>query len=579
MPSRAVDGPPLRSRSRESSDLPSVALSILGQDHFRSLFETAPCGWLVLGPTGEIAAVNSRAERMFGYDREELVGALVTDLIPSGIEGWFDSGSAGACRGELRGRRRDGTDFPAEFALTPLESEEGRLLSVAITDVTERKLAAEAMAHRASHDPLTRLPNRTLFLDRLDHALRRAGRSNRSLAVMFLDLDDFKLVNDSRGHEVGDMLLAGLTPRLISALRPGDTIARFGGDEFVVLCEDLSDGADAVRIAKRIAEACSGPVVIDDYEHSVTISAGVVLVEDLAAATPSGVLRDADAAMYRAKAAGKGRIELFDEKMRAQLVRRIAIESSLRRAIERQELVLHYQPVLSVEDERVVSLEALLRWEHPHRGLLQPECFMEVAESSGLIAQIGEWAIGEACRQAAEWSKTDPIPVAVNLSPRQMARSDIAAIVAMALERSGLDPGLLELEITERMLFENPDCSRAALREISELGVRLVLDDFGTGHSSFGSIRDLTIDTLKIDRSFVEGLDRGPKDRAIVTAMLTMASALGVVTTAEGVETREQLALLRAAGCRLVQGYLFSEPVAPADVPGLLERHRLHTAH
>jgi diguanylate cyclase (GGDEF)-like protein/PAS domain S-box-containing protein len=545
----------------------------LGQDHFRSLFETAPCGWLVLGPSGEIAVVNSRAERMFGYPRDELVGAHIADLIPAGTEAWSGREPAVAPRGELRARRSDGTDFPAEYAVTPLESDDGRLLSVAITDVTERKLAVEAMAHRASHDPLTGLPNRTLFLDRLEHALRRASRSNRSLAVMFLDLDDFKIVNDTRGHEVGDLLLVGLTPRLTAALRPGDTIARFGGDEFVVLCEDLSDGADAVRIAKRLAEACSGPVTLEDYEHSVTISTGVVLVDDPGSATPSGVLRDADAAMYRAKDAGKGRIVLFDEQMRAQLVRRIAIEASLRRAIDQQEFTLHYQPVFSIEDERVVSLEALLRWQHPHRGLLSPACFIEVAESSGLIVQIGEWAIGEACRQAAAWARAAPVSVSVNLSPCQVARSDVAAVVTRALRTTGLDPGLLELEITEEMLFENPATSGAALRELGELGVRLVLDDFGTGFSSFGSIKHLTIDALKIDRSFVEGLDRGGKDRAIVSAMLNMASALGVVTTAEGVETSEQLALLRDAGCQLAQGYLFSEPVPVEAVPALLDAH------
>jgi diguanylate cyclase (GGDEF)-like protein/PAS domain S-box-containing protein len=571
VPSRAVDGPSVHSRVRRE---PSDLLSILGQDHFRSLFETAPCAWLVLGQSGEIAVVNARAERMFGYSRDDLIGSHVARLIPCGTEAWLGDGSPGSARGELRARRSDGTDFPAEFALTPLDGEHGRLLSLAVTDVTERKLAAEALAHRASHDPLTGLPNRTLFLDRLEHALRRASRSNRSLAVMFLDLDDFKLVNDTRGHEIGDVLLVALTPKLTAALRPGDTIARFGGDEFVVLCEDLADGADAIRIARRIAAACSGPVVIDDYQHSVTISAGVVLVEDPASATPSSVLRDADAAMYRAKESGKGRIELFDERMRAQLVRRTAIESSLRRAIDRQEFTLHYQPVVSVEDGQIVSVEALLRWQHPHRGLVEPGCFMHVAESSGLIVQIGEWAISEACRQAAEWSRTNPVGVSVSVSPRQVSRSDLAGAVARALHTSGLDPGLLELEITEQMLFEVPDSSRATLRELKALGARLVLDDFGTGPSSFASIKHLTIDALKVDRSFVEGLGRGGggKDGAIISAMLNMASALGVVTTAEGVETREQLSLLRAAGCQLAQGYLFSEPVPAAAVPSLLSQ-------
>ena len=543
---------------------------------------------------------------MFGHDREQLVGAWIGDLIPAGAgqsSAWYqdplgrlaedgsidrravhadDSIELRARRAagsiELRARRADGTGFPVEVSLTPLASEDGALLLVAVTDITERKLAAETLAHRASHDPLTGLPNRTLFLDRLEHALARARRSQRRLGVMFLDLDDFKLVNDTRGHEVGDQLLVSLTPKLTSALRPGDTIARFGGDEFVVLCEDLPDESGAIEVAKRIADACSGSVAIDGSQHVVTVSTGVVLVSDPAEATPSGVLRDADAAMYHAKEAGKGRVEVFDDSMRSRLVRRIAIESSLRRAIEQRELRLFYQPVVSIESGHVASIEALLRWQHPRRGLLEPSCFMSVAESSGLILQIGEWMIEEACREAVSWrersAELDPVRVSVNLSPRQVAGSDIAATIARILNQTGLDPSRLELEITETMLFEDAEPCMRALGRLKALGVRLVLDDFGTSYSSFGYLRHVALDGLKIDRSLISDLDRDDGDATIIAAVMGMAGALHVAVTAEGVETSSQLTQLRDHGCEFAQGYLFSRPVPAERVVELLELTR-----
>jgi diguanylate cyclase (GGDEF)-like protein/PAS domain S-box-containing protein len=559
-----------------------------GEERFRSLFETAPCAWLVLGTGGEIEAVNSKAERLFGYRREELIGKPVQALIPSSQgepEPWYRKPAGVGVdapraheRSDLLACRKDGSEFPVEIQLTTLNSEEGTLLSVAVTDLTERNLAAALLTHRASHDPLTGLPNRTLLLDRLDHALARARRSKRTLALMFLDLDDFKLINDTRGHEVGDQLLVALTPRLTSALRPGDTIARFGGDEFVVLCEDLSDDSHAIRIATRIADAVGDPVLIGGHEHVVTVSSGVVLVGDPDTATTSSVLRDADAAMYRAKAGGKGRIELFDERMRTRLIERIAIESSLRRAVARGGLRLFYQPVMSIARDTVVAMEALLRWEHPHRGLLEPTEFMHVAESTDLILQIGEWVIEEACRQAAAWRAAapglEPVRIAVNLSQRQLVRSNIAATVARVLHQTGLEPGLLELELTESMLLEKSEATNRALRELKALGVRLVLDDFGTEESSLGYLKRFRIDALKIDRSFVAGIDRDGEDGedgAIVCAVLRMAGALDVAVTAEGVETSAQLSRLRTEGCRFAQGYLFSCPVPADQVPPLLE--------
>ena len=410
---------------------------------------------------------------------------------------------------------------------------------------------------------------------------RGPRRSGRQLAVLFIDLDDFKLVNDTRGHDAGDLLLAALSPRLTGALRPGDTVARFGGDEFVVLCEDLTDSDDAVAIAGRIAEACRRPIGLGENEHLVTLSVGVVIV-DGGRGTPTDVLRDADAAMYRAKSGGKGRTELFDDGMRARVADRVAVETALRRALRRDELRVHYQPILSLERERVVGVEALLRWEHPVRGLLEPEAFMQVAESSGLIVPIGEWVLEQACRQAAVWRDAhrdrEAVRMSVNLSARQVARSDVAGCVERILASTGLEPGLLDLEITEHALLADSDHSAAALRELKSLGVRLVLDDFGTGYSSLSHLRRFTIDALKIDRSFVDGVDRDSDDGAIVRAVLGMAGALSVDVTAEGVETSAQLSLLRDHGCPFGQGYLFAAPAPAEDLDDMLGLTRVVAA-
>jgi diguanylate cyclase (GGDEF)-like protein/PAS domain S-box-containing protein len=586
-----VDASGLRVRMMGTEQ--DVTAMRLAEERFRSLFETAPYARVIVDATGEIELVNSPTERLFGYTREELIGKHVEELMPStaaALRPWYrelidraPSASAKSGEFDLHAYRKDGSEFPVEISLTPLITEEGTLVSATVEDITERKLAADALTHQASHDALTGLPNRTLFLDRLEHALGRANRSKRKLAVVFLDLDDFKLVNDTRGHEVGDLLLVALTPKLSAALRPGDTIARFGGDEFVVLCEDLSAESDAICIANRISDACSTPIVIGGHEHVVTVSAGIFMVDNPETATASGVLRDADAAMYRAKADGKGRVELFDDGMRARLLERIAIESSLRSALERGELRLFYQPVLSLEDCSIVAAEALLRWQHPQRGLLAPSEFIPIAESSGLIVQIGEWVLEEACRQAAAWRDAapgvDPVHVSVNLAPRQLAHSDIAASVARILRTTGLEASLLEVEITESMLLEDAEGRARALGQLKALGVHLVLDDFGTGHSSLSDLKRLAIDTLKIDRSFVDGLGRDSEDSAIVSAVLSMASALDLGVIAEGVETRSQLSRLREHGCEFAQGFLFSAPATAAEVADLLgaaaERERL----
>ncbi|MFL5817027.1 MAG: EAL domain-containing protein [Conexibacter sp.] len=435
-------------------------------------------------------------------------------------------------------------------------------------DVTEQRAAERLLEHQALHDPLTDLPNRALFLDRLQHALTRARRPGSSLAVYFCDVDDFKDVNDSLGHDAGDELLVALPPRLREGLRAGDTVARFGGDEFVILCEDLASEGEAIRIAERIAEAFGLPFELDGRAHHLSVSLGVVFVK-AGEASATEVLRDADAAMYRAKGGGKGRFELFDAQMRASLVERLQTEADLRRALEDGELRLHYQPVVDVADGAFVGAEALVRWQHPERGLLAPADFIAIAEDSGLIAPLGAWVLEEACRQAVAWGGGRF--VSVNLSPRQLSHSDVPALLQRALRETGVDPALLELEITENVLMEQSAGALATLRQLKAMGVRLMLDDFGTGWSSLAYLKRFPLDGLKIDREFVDGLGSEPEDTAIVAAVLSMAAALELDVIAEGVETDEQLAWLRERGCGLAQGYLLGRPVPAgqlAELPG-----------
>lgn len=433
-------------------------------------------------------------------------------------------------------------------------------------DVTEQRAAERLLEHQALHDPLTGLPNRALFLDRLQHALTRARRPGSSLAVYFCDVDDFKDVNDSLGHDAGDELLIALPPRLREGLRAGDTVARFGGDEFVILCEDLDSEGEAIRIAERIAEAFGLPFELDGRPHHLSVSVGVVFVKG-GEATATEVLRDADAAMYRAKGGGKGRFELFDAQMRATLVARLQTEADLRRALDDGELRLHFQPVLSLERDAFVGAEALVRWQHPQRGLLAPAEFIAVAEDSGLIAPLGAWVLEEACRQAVAWGGGRF--VSVNLSPRQLSHSDVPALLERALAETGADPALLELEITENVLMEQTAGALGTLRRLKAMGVRLVLDDFGTGWSSLAYLKRFPLDGLKIDREFVDGLGSEPEDTAIVAAVLSMAASLELEVIAEGVETDTQLAWLRERGCGLAQGFLLGRPMPAGELAEL----------
>ncbi|HEY7134223.1 MAG TPA: bifunctional diguanylate cyclase/phosphodiesterase [Acidimicrobiia bacterium] len=424
----------------------------------------------------------------------------------------------------------------------------------------ERHRAEAALLHHATHDALTGLPNRTLFLDRLDHALERC---EGTLAVLFLDVDQFKLVNDSLGHVAGDHLLVALAERMRTVLPRTCTVARFGGDEFTVLCEDVQDPRDAVVVGESLMQAFLRPLQVGDGEVIVTLSIGIAL-PTRAGESAHTLLRDADAAMYRAKARGRNRIELFDTAMRTAVVERLEMERALHRAMARHELRLHFQPEVRIADGCVVGTEALLRWERSGVGLVPPDVFVPVAEEIGLIVPIGEWVLAEACRQAARWTRDHPeLVVWVNVSPVQLARDDFPDRVDGIIRASGVAHDRIGLEITEGALMQDADAAVLTLRRLRRLGVHLAIDDFGTGYSSLGYLKRFPVEIVKIDRSFVAGLGVDDDDTSIVTAVVQLAHAIGRRVVAEGVETRAQLEHLRGLGCDDAQGYFLARP-APA---------------
>ncbi|HEY3080240.1 MAG TPA: EAL domain-containing protein [Chloroflexota bacterium] len=436
-----------------------------------------------------------------------------------------------------------------------------------VRDDTERKDLERQLAHQAFHDALTDLPNRTLFTDRLGHALVRAARRKNSVAVFFLDLDRFKVVNDSLGHDVGDQLLAAVGRLLRGCVRRGDTVARLGGDEFTILLEDVTAMADVTHVAERIMAAMQAPFRLADHEICVSASIGIAL-SGVHMDAPEDLLRGADAALYRSKSRGKARYEVFDASMQARALERLELENDLRRGIERGDLRVHYQPIVDLGTGRITAVEALVRWQHPTRGFIPPADFIPLAEESSLILPLSRWVLSAACRQAATWHRRYPdapaIAVAVNLSVRQFQHPALVDEVATVLRETGLDPRCLSLEITESMMMEAAEATNAILRGLKQLGVKLAIDDFGTGYSSLGYLKRFPVDVLKIDRTFVAGLGRDPEDTAIVHAVIRLAHTLGLEVTAEGIETAEQAENLRATGCELGQGYHFARPL-PAE--------------
>jgi diguanylate cyclase (GGDEF)-like protein/PAS domain S-box-containing protein len=479
---------------------------------------------------------------------------------------------------EYRMRHRDGRMVWVRDEAALVTDAHGRMRwHGVISDITDRKLAeaelerrAEVIRYQAAHDPLTGLPNSVLFQERLVQALAHPGAQ---VAVVLLDIDNFKLVNDSLGHSAGDELLTKIAPRLRTALRPGDTIARLGGDEFVVLLEQVPDERVAARVAARIVACFEAPFALSAGEHFAKASLGIAIAGS-EGSLPANLIRDADAAMYQAKAHGRARYEIFDRAMRARSIERLSVENDLRRALEREQLRVVYQPIVSLRDGSIAAVEALLRWEHPTRGLVLPADFIPVAEESRLIESIGRWVLEAACAQAAAWHSlrpdSRPLGICVNLSVSQFTQRDLEATLADTLASSGLEPSSLCLEITESVLLDEPEGVADTIRRVAQLGVRFVLDDFGTGYSSLAYLSGLPIDGLKIDQSFVEALGGEVRSTAITTAIVRMAQALSLEVIAEGVEAGHQLQALRVLNCELAQGFFFHGPLPARAVSELL---------
>ncbi len=557
------------------------------QEGFRHAFDDASIGMALVLPDGRIQRVNRSLATLLDRSQDALIGMSVSDLTHPEDRLLSDENLARLTRGEVdsyriekRYLRADGTWLWAALSVSMVRALDGKPMYTVgqVEDITERKALTDQLAYDANHDAMTGLSNRASFAVQVSAAIDEAGRGGRQVAVLFIDLDNFKVINDSLGHVVGDELLVGVAARLRDALRPDDVIARFGGDEFVVLCKNVSGDKAVITLANRLIEAVAEPITLGREELFVTTSIGIAISED--GDTADVLLQNADAAMYQAKDNGRGGAATYERDRGRSAIAILKTETDLHRALERDELELYYQPIVNLRTGVVRGYEALLRWNHRERGLILPGEFIHLAEENGLIVPIGAWVLETACRQAVTWqalgngtSSHRSFAMNVNVSGRQVADATFAKRFGRIIDRTGIDPRSVCLELTENTLMHDTPTTMKALAELRELGVHLSIDDFGTGYSSLSYLKRLPVEVLKVDRGFIDGLGREPEDTSIVQAIVTLAQSLELTVVAEGVETSTQLEALRGLGCDFVQGYLLGRPLPADQIANPLPQH------
>ncbi|MBC7950717.1 MAG: EAL domain-containing protein [Rhodospirillaceae bacterium] len=540
-----------------------------------AVFQHTGEGIVVTDELGRIQRINPAFSAITGYAAEEVVGRSPA-LLKSDRQApdfyktmWQTLTASGRWQGEIWNRRKNGEAYLEWLTINAVRNEHGEVAHYVgvFDDISELHEKEQRIRHQAYHDALTGLANRTLLTDRLEHAIATADRGELKVAVMFLDLDRFKVVNDSLGHDVGDELLKAVAHRLKGSLRRADTVARLGGDEFVILCTHWDNPGEIAQLGDKVLDLLKEPFAISGHDLHVGCSIGISLFpadgEDART-----LLKNADTAMYTVKEGGRDGYRFFDASMNAQAVERLTLENALRQAVERQEFEVYYQPKIYLHTGRVAGMEALVRWHHPTQGMISPVRFIPLAEETGLVIAMGEWVLRQSCRQVRLWAEAgvNPGPVAVNVSARQLGLADFAARVAAILEEEGVAPGAIDLEITETAIMSDPDRAAAQLEQLADMGVRIALDDFGVGYSSLGYLKRLPISVLKMDRSFIQDVIENEDSAQLARGIVRLAMALDIDVVAEGVETIEQVEFLRACGCGMVQGYYYSRPLPPAKL-------------
>ncbi len=584
METASISGSPAAPSATPTPERKALVFLLAGEEPYRAAFEHAPFGACEQNLEGRYLAVNRKLCEITGFTREEMLGMSSREITHpddlaaslAATDAFLQGGSDNLVR-EHRYLRKDGSPVWVHLSVALLRDGSGepqRLLLV-VTDIDEQVNYRTELLHQASHDALTGLANRSLLNERLERALVRAGRNDEQMAIVLIDLDRFKDVNDSLGHAVGDQLLNAVAAKISACVRDVDTLARTGGDEFALILVEQASDQDVLVAMGRILSAVSGQYQVAGHELHVSCGIGASLYprDGRDAGT---LLKNADAAMYRAKEGGRNRFQLYQKEINVRLDQRLSLETKLRHALERQELLLHYQPQISLDSGAIVGVEALLRWRHPELGLVSPDRFIAIAEDTGLIVPIGEWVLASACAQAQSWREAGlpQLRMAVNISARQFRHKGLADAIRRVLAQTGLDAGLLEVEITESMAMHDPEETLRLLGALKECGLRIALDDFGTGFSSLSYLKRFPIDVLKIDQSFVRGIVVDRHDAAIARTVIGLARSLDLKTIAEGVETAEQGGLLRTWTCDDAQGYHFSLPLPAENATEMLRARR-----